>query len=99
MQIDSAVEWKQEKKTNLVDRHAFREANYTVWVAVHAQIVRVTSRGPFFLVVDGKWRDGKCVFLSLVMRFLHRGEGAYLGGLFRFSDTLLIITLLRRDKH
>lgn len=29
-----------------------------------AQIVRVSLGGLFLLVVDGKWRDGKCVFLS-----------------------------------
>lgn len=60
-----------------MDSRAFREANYTVWVAVHAQIVRDTSRGPLFLVVDGKWRDGKSVFLSLTMRFLHPGVGLF----------------------
>lgn len=65
----------------------------TVWAAVHAQIVRVTSSGPFFLIVDGKWRNGKCVFLTLVTRFLLR-RWVYEGDLFRFINTLLVTDFL-----
>lgn len=53
----------------------FRGANCTVWVAVHAQKSALLGAVRSSWVVGGKWRVGKCVFPSFVMRFLILGAG------------------------